>query len=41
MAKLGYDDTPFLPGSKYRVHDSNRPQPRVVTPGERLGDPPS
>ncbi|MCD6508208.1 DUF1080 domain-containing protein [Candidatus Poribacteria bacterium] len=41
MAKLGYDDTPFLPGSKYRVHDSNRPQPRIVTPGEKLGDPPS
>lgn len=41
MAKLGYDDTPFLPGSKWRVHDGNRPQPRVVTPGEKFGDPPS
>jgi hypothetical protein len=30
---LGYDDTPFLPGGKWRVHDGKRPQPRVVTPG--------
>lgn len=41
MAKLGYDDTPFLPGSKYRVHDGERPQPRIVTPGANPGDPPS
>lgn len=41
MAKLGYDDTPFLPGSKYRVHDGQRPQPRIVTPGANPGDPPS
>ncbi len=41
MAKLGYDDTPFLPGSRWRVHDGSRPQPRVVTPGEKFGDPPS
>nr|MBP8989774.1 DUF1080 domain-containing protein [Clostridia bacterium] len=27
------DDTPFLPNSKYRVHDDNRPIPPVVTPG--------
>jgi hypothetical protein len=44
--KVGYDDTPFLPGSKYRVHDGTRPQPRVVTPGtastqETPGQPPS
>lgn len=25
--------TPFLPGSDYRVHDSTRPLPPVVTPG--------
>jgi len=42
----GYDDTPFLPGSKFRVHDAARPQPRIVTPGtasteENPGDPPS
>ena len=41
MGKLGYDDTPFLPGSKWRVHDSKRPQPPVVTPGDKWGDPPS
>jgi hypothetical protein len=29
---LGYDDTPLIPHSTYRVHDGNRPQPRVVTP---------
>jgi hypothetical protein len=42
----GYDDTPFLPGQKWRVHDSRRPHPRTVTPGtessqERPGRPPS
>jgi hypothetical protein len=42
----GYDDTPFLPGQPWRVHDRNRPQPRVVTPGtestqEQPGRPPS
>jgi hypothetical protein len=31
---LGYDDTPFIPGSKWRVHDVSRPRPRVVTPGQ-------
>ncbi|HEX2036863.1 MAG TPA: DUF1080 domain-containing protein [Chloroflexota bacterium] len=30
---LGYDDTPLIPGSRYRVHDSTRPRPRIVTPG--------
>jgi len=30
---LGYQDTPILPGTKWHVHDGNRPQPRVVTPG--------
>jgi hypothetical protein len=43
---LGYDDTPFLPGDKWRVHDVSRPQPDVVTPGtessqEKPGRPPS
>lgn len=28
----GYDDTPKLPDSPWRVHDSQRPRPRVVTP---------
>jgi len=43
---LGYDDTPMLPNSKWRVHDSKRPQPRVITPGtessqQQPGKPPS
>ncbi len=43
---VGYDNTPMLPDSKYRVHDGTRPQPPVVTPGtastqEAPGRPPS
>jgi hypothetical protein len=38
---VGYDDTPFLPGGKWRVHDAKRPAPRVVTPGETPGAPPA
>ncbi len=30
---IGYDDTPVLPGSKWRVHDIKRPHPRAITPG--------
>lgn len=30
--KVGYTDTPMLPGGKWHVHDGNRPQPKVVTP---------
>lgn len=33
MANLGYDDTPLIPGTPWHVHDGNRPQPRIVTPG--------
>lgn len=40
-APVGYDDTPFLSGDQWRVHDINRPQPRVVTPGAGVGDAPS
>jgi hypothetical protein len=29
----GFRDTPMLPGSKWHLHDPDRPQPRVVTPG--------
>jgi len=29
----GYNDTPMLPGGHWRVHDSKRPQPTVITPG--------
>ena len=38
---LGYDNTPFLPGTKWRVHDINRPHPPVVTPGTENSAPPS
>ncbi|HEY8173004.1 MAG TPA: DUF1080 domain-containing protein [Dehalococcoidia bacterium] len=30
---LGYDDTPLQPNGKWRIHDSRRPQPKVVAPG--------
>jgi hypothetical protein len=44
--KVGFKDTPMLPGGKWRVHDSDRPFPPVVTPGtsstqEEPGRPPS
>jgi hypothetical protein len=44
--KIGYDDTPVIPGQTWKVHDSARPQPRVVTPGtessqQAPGTPPS
>lgn len=29
----GYDDTPMLPNSPWRVHDRKRPQPPMVDPG--------
>ncbi len=38
---LGYDNTPFLPGGKWRVHDVSRPHPQVVTPGKEDRLPPS
>lgn len=31
---LGYQDTPIIPGTKWHVHDGERPQPRIVTPGK-------
>src|SRR4051812_4181957 len=42
----GYKDTPMLPGGKWHVHDPDRPQPVVVTPGtfstqKEAGIPPS
>jgi len=40
-AGLGYEDTPILPGQKWRVHDLKRPHPRVVTPGADCYKPPS
>jgi hypothetical protein len=41
MASLGYDDTDFIPGQPYRVHDSQRPQPAIVAPGDSPGSPPA
>jgi hypothetical protein len=38
---VGYNDTPVLPGQKWRVHDIDRPRPHVVTPGTVPGSPPS
>lgn len=38
---LGYEDTPYLPGQTWRVHDLKRPHPPLVAPGVRPGDPPS
>jgi hypothetical protein len=32
--KPGYKDTPLVPGTSWHVHDPDRPQPRVVTPGD-------
>lgn len=46
MSQIGYDDTPLIPGSKFKVHDSSRPQPRIVAAGtessqQTPGQPPS
>lgn len=43
---VGYTDTPYLPGGKWRVHDPDRPHPRIITPGtfstqDQPGRPPS
>ena len=37
---LGYQDTPLIPGTKWHVHDGERPQPRVVRPGSGSSLPP-
>ncbi|MCH2379702.1 MAG: DUF1080 domain-containing protein, partial [Pedosphaera sp.] len=38
----GYTDTPVIPGQKWRVHDANRPRPKVVNvgPSKTLGKKP-
>ena len=38
--QLGYDDTPLQPDGKWRVHDSKRPAPAIVTPGPMIAAPP-
>lgn len=45
-APLGYQDTPVIPGTQWHVHDGERPQPKLVTPGtpsthEKAGTAPS
>lgn len=41
-APTGYTDTPpIFPGSKWKVHDDTRPRPKVITPAEQVGQPPS
>lgn len=37
----GYDDTPLIPGTEWRVHDNRRPHPPVVAPGSEPGAPPA
>ncbi len=44
--KIGYDNTPMLPGQKWRVHDGTRPQPKKIEPAtpstdEKVGKAPS
>lgn len=41
----GYSDTPYLPGSKWRIHDIDRPEPPIVAAGSSasqqvIGSPP-
>lgn len=41
---LGYTTTPLIPGTKWHVHDGDRPAPRIVTPGatfSHLAPPPA
>jgi len=35
---LGYKDTPLIPGTQWHVHDGDRPQPRVITPGKHFSE---
>lgn len=37
----GFRDTPKLPGGDWRVHDADRPEPKIVAPGSTPGAPPS
>ncbi|MCB1227795.1 MAG: DUF1080 domain-containing protein [Verrucomicrobiales bacterium] len=37
----GYSDTPVIPGTKWKVHDIDRPHPPRVMPGAKLGDAPA
>lgn len=35
----GFTDTAFNPNSRWRIHDAERPQPPIVTPGETVSIP--
>jgi len=37
----GYSNLAEIPGTPWRIHDPGRPQPRVVSPGDTAGAPPS
>jgi hypothetical protein len=37
----GFSNLAEIPGTPWRIHDANRPQPRVVSPGDAAGAPPS
>ena len=37
QGNVGYTDTPMQPNGKWHIHDPNRPQPAVVTPGDTQG----
>ncbi len=39
QAGPGYTDTPMLPGGRWHVHDSRRPQPPAVAPGSAVSVP--
>lgn len=39
QTRPGYDDTPMQPDGHWRVHDSRRPQPPVVSPSSFVGAP--
>ena len=34
----GYKDTPVIPGTKWHVHDSDRPHPPIVKPAEKFSN---
>jgi hypothetical protein len=37
----GFSNLAEIPGTPWRIHDPNRPQPRVISPGTAAGAPPS
>lgn len=37
-ADVGYTDTPIIPGTEWRVHDGDRPQPPAVAPGKSFSE---